>query len=248
MRVLMPLPARDFDPTESAVPWRLLVDHGHEVVFATPDGDPAAADERVLTGRGFGPFRPLLRARADARELYAGMIGCPAFQQPARWSDAGAVDAAALVLPGGHAPGMRPYLESPELQALVAGHVVADRPVAAICHGVLLVARSSPQPGGRSVLAGRQSTALLRSQELGAWMLTRAWLGSYYRTYPETVQDEVSRALGAPERFIPGPTPILRDAPDELTRGFVVRDGAYLSARWPGDAFRFGTELCAMLA
>ena len=37
-RILVPLPRADFDPTEAAVPWRILVDIGHEVRFATPDG------------------------------------------------------------------------------------------------------------------------------------------------------------------------------------------------------------------
>jgi putative intracellular protease/amidase len=37
-RVLDPLPDRDFDVTEVAVPWRLLTDAGHEVVFATETG------------------------------------------------------------------------------------------------------------------------------------------------------------------------------------------------------------------
>ena len=35
VRVLIPLPDRDFDVTEVAVPWRVLRDAGHEVVFAT---------------------------------------------------------------------------------------------------------------------------------------------------------------------------------------------------------------------
>ena len=35
VRVLIPLPDRDFDPTEVAVPWRVLCDAGHQVVFAT---------------------------------------------------------------------------------------------------------------------------------------------------------------------------------------------------------------------
>jgi putative intracellular protease/amidase len=34
-RVLVVLPDRDFDVTEVAVPWRLLFDAGHDVVFAT---------------------------------------------------------------------------------------------------------------------------------------------------------------------------------------------------------------------
>jgi hypothetical protein len=35
VRVLLPIPDRDFDVTEVAVPWRILRDAGHEVVFAT---------------------------------------------------------------------------------------------------------------------------------------------------------------------------------------------------------------------
>jgi hypothetical protein len=30
--------------------------------------------------------------------------------------------------------------------------------------------------------------------------------------------------------------------------GFTVRDGHYLSARWPGDAHRFASEFAAMIA
>ena len=51
-RVLILLPARDFDPSEAAVSWRVLADAGHAVSFATPDGRPAVADEMMLTGSG----------------------------------------------------------------------------------------------------------------------------------------------------------------------------------------------------
>jgi protease I len=36
------------------------------------------------------------------------------------------------------------------------------------------------------------------------------------------------------------------DAPERLGIGFTVRDGNYLSARWPGDAHRFAGDLAAM--
>ena len=39
--ILVPLPAEGFDLTECAVPWRILDDAGHTVVFATPTGAPA---------------------------------------------------------------------------------------------------------------------------------------------------------------------------------------------------------------
>ena len=41
---------------------------------------------------------------------------------------------------------------------------------------------------------------------------------------------------------------LLRDAPQRLDRGFVVRDGNYVSARWPGDAHRYTNELLAVLS
>ncbi|MDE2364015.1 MAG: hypothetical protein KGM42_15160 [Hyphomicrobiales bacterium] len=41
-RVIMPLPRRDFDASEAAVSWRVLSDLGDDVVFAMPDGAPAA--------------------------------------------------------------------------------------------------------------------------------------------------------------------------------------------------------------
>src|SRR5437588_7319157 len=55
-RVLVPLPARDFDPSEAAVGWRVLVNAGHTVGFATPDGRPAVADDMMLTGEGPRPL------------------------------------------------------------------------------------------------------------------------------------------------------------------------------------------------
>src|SRR5205823_9309128 len=47
-RVLMPLPDRDFDPTETAVPWHMLTRDGHEIVFATEAGGAAPAGDPLL--------------------------------------------------------------------------------------------------------------------------------------------------------------------------------------------------------
>jgi protease I len=141
---------------------------------------------------------------------------------------------------------MRPYIESTVLQALVRDFFALAKPVAAICHGVLLAARSRGADG-RSVLHGRRTTALLKSMEMSAWALTFAWLGDYYRTYRQSVEDEVCEALASRGDFLAGPTGLLRDSPGRLQRGFVVRDGNYLSARWPGDAHRFATEFAHLL-
>jgi len=51
--ILMPLPDRDFDVAVVAVPWKLLTEAGHSVVFATEAGATIAAIAALLaTGRG----------------------------------------------------------------------------------------------------------------------------------------------------------------------------------------------------
>lgn len=187
----------------------------------------------------------MLRADARGREAYAAMQSDAAYRQPWSYEHAAAQSVDALLLPGGHAPAMREYLESPVLQRIVAAAFNASRPVGAICHGVLLAARSR-DAGGKSVLFGRKTTALTRTLELTGWLMT-PWLGNYYRTYPVTVQAEVTSALARRDDFIVGPPSFLRDGPDHLARGFTVRDGNYLSARWPGDAHRFAVEFGVML-
>jgi protease I len=244
-KLLIPLPSRDFDPTEAAVAWQILTTAGHRVEFATPDGRMAVADPHMLTGAGLGPWASILRADRFGQAAHAAMIEDALFRQPHRYEDLATREFAGLYLPGGHAPGMRPYLESRALQGVVAKMMSESRPVAAVCHGVLLVARSQREDG-LSVLHGRRTTALTASMELSAWWLTRWWLGDYYRTYPQTVQQEVSSLLANPADFLVGPVSLRRDRPDRLDLGFVVRDGNYLSGRWPGDVHRLASEFGAL--
>src|SRR5271168_1147907 len=93
-RVLIPLPARDFDPSEAAVSWQTLSTAGHTVSFATPDGKPAIADEMMLSGEGLDLWGAipllqklpliglLMRANRDARNAYATMIADPNYAKP----------------------------------------------------------------------------------------------------------------------------------------------------------------------
>ena len=130
-RVLFLLPALDFDPSEAAVSWQVLVNAGHVVRFATPDGRPAVADDMMLTGRGLDLWGQipllrnlpllglLMRANRDARQAYAKMIVDPNYVAPQRWDAIDPMAFDALLLPGGHrARGMRNYLESDILQRL----------------------------------------------------------------------------------------------------------------------------------
>jgi hypothetical protein len=54
-RILITPAALDYDPTEVAVPWRVLSEAGHQVFFATASGARARPDEIMLTGEGLDP-------------------------------------------------------------------------------------------------------------------------------------------------------------------------------------------------
>jgi putative intracellular protease/amidase len=245
MRVLLPLPDRDFDVTEVAVPWHILTSAGHEVVFATERaGTVPAADPRLLDGVLFGR----LGAAAEPVRFYREMAGREEFRGAVSWAELDPADYDGLILPGGHAPGMRQYLSAAALQEQVARFWRLGRPVGAICHGVLVLARTSDLGSGRSVLADRRTTCLPKYLERTAY-LTTAWrLGRYYRTYPAYVQDEVVAALSSPAQFERGPRVLTeRGTAADDSAAFVVEDRNYVSARWPGDAYLFGRRFLARL-
>lgn len=241
-RIAIPLPDTDFDVTEVAVPWKLWTEAGHEVVFLTERGTKPAADPLLLTGVLFGQ----LGAEPEPKRFYDEMTRDPRFVSPAKW-DALSVEAFdALHLAGGHAPGMRQYLGSEMLADRVAAFFTSGKPVAAICHGVLLLARA--KAGGRSVLAGRKTTCLPKYMERTAYFLTAWKHGRYYRTYDAYVEDEVKAALASPHDFVRGPTELTRRGTRSDHRSaFVVEDGAYVSARWPGDAYLFAQRFLTRL-
>jgi putative intracellular protease/amidase len=245
VRVLMPLPDRDFDTTEVAVPWRLLTDAGHTVTVATEDGGRRPeCDPRLLTGVMFGQ----LGAEPEPIEFYRAMTESAAFADPISWRSADVSAFDGLLLPGGHAPGMRQYLGSPELQRKVAAFWALGRPIGAICHGVLVLARTTDPATGRSVLAPRRTTCLPKYMERGAYLATAWRLGTYYRTYPAYVQDEVCSALDDPGQFEVGPRTLRRGSRTDDRHAFVVEDGNYLSGRWPGDSYLFARRFEALLA
>jgi putative intracellular protease/amidase len=243
-RVLIPLPDRDFDVTEVAVPWRRLCDAGHEIVFATEAaGTLPCADPLLLTGVLFGQ----LGAEPEPKRFYRELTSSDEFSKTIAWRDIEPTSFDALMLPGGHAPGMRQYLGSRLLQERVTAFWSLERPVAAICHGVLVLARA--QQSGRSVLSDRKTTCLPRYLERIAYYSTAWKLGRYYRTYPAYVEDEVRASLDDPGRqFERGPIQLgARDSQEDSSPAFLVEDRNYLSARWPGDAYSFANRLIEML-
>jgi putative intracellular protease/amidase len=246
VRVLLPVPDRDFDVTEVAVPWAILREAGHQVVFATEKaGTVPAADPRLLAGVLFGR----LGAAPEARQRYGELLRAPEFSATVAWADLDPAGFDGLILPGGHAPGMRQYLGSPVLSEQVGRFWRLGRPVGAICHGVLVLARTRDPVTGRSVLAGRRTTCLPKYMERSAYLATAWRLGRYYRTYPAYVEDEVRAALDDPgTQFQRGPVTLsARGTATGDRPAFAVTDGNYVSARWPGDAYLFARRFRDLL-
>ena len=154
--ILIPIPAADFDPTETGVPWRTLRQRGHHIVFATPNGGMGRADQRMVSGEGLGIFAALMRANENGRSAYKEMSECEEFRYPIPYSNIFPDQFDGLVLPDGHARGMCEYLEPNRLQFIVAEFFTRSQPVGAICHGVLLAARSRRIDGRSFSMEKRQ--------------------------------------------------------------------------------------------
>mgnify|MGYP000235116028 FL=1 len=287
-KIIIPLPNSDFDPSEVAIPWQLLRQHGFIVFFATPDGNQARADEMMLSGEGLDVWGwlpvikkvrligLLLRANKAARDAHQALVNDSHFQNPCSYAALKVENFDGLILPGGHAQGIKPYLESKTLQAFVAAFfedksfkasklnnsepTIQHKPIAAVCHGVLVAARAISPSTQKSVLYGKKTTALTWALENSAWKLikyfARFWDASYYRTYTESndepegywgVEQEIKRALKHESDFLDVPknvpyyamktSGVLRDSIKSTKPAWIVQDGNYFSARWPGDIF-----------
>jgi putative intracellular protease/amidase len=133
------------------------------------------------------------------------------------------------------------------VQQLTTAFFAAQKPVAAICHGVLVAARSK-RADGSSVLHGHKTTCLPKYMERAAYFSTFWRRGRYYRTYPAYVEEEVRAALAAPTDFERGPRQLsARGTREDDSAAFCVESGQYVSARWPGDAYLIAKHLIVRL-
>jgi putative intracellular protease/amidase len=245
LKVLILLPASDYDPTESAVPWYSLSNNDYQITFSTPNGEVAHADERLVS-KGFSCLSPLFMTRKVDLKKYHLMLASMRYSQVIAYKDIEPSNYDALFIPGGHAQGVKSLLESKDASKICRHFMSHNKPVGAICHGVLLLARSKSEDG-QSLLQGRTTTALTNMLEIPAWLLTFPWLGRYYRTYKMTVENEVKAALSYKGKFLRGKPFPVRDNESNTSQGFVVLDDNYLSARWPGDCNLFAKEFVSLL-
>lgn len=133
-----------------------------------------------------------------------------------------------VFLPGGHERGVRQVIDS----SIIHGHLARYFPqtrkpsaktVAAVCHGVLVLAESSLS-NGKSILHDANTTALPGFMEQSIFWGTRLFLGDYYKTYgagSESVETSVSSYHHNP--WLPYKIPISPFLTDESAMGYKVR-------------------------
>ncbi len=177
-------------------------------------------------------------AKPDALAAYRELEKHEAFQHPIPYQSINPQEYDVLLLPGGHAKGMCQYLESKVLQNKTLEFFKQNKVVGAICHGVLVLARTIDPDTERSVLYGRRLTGLTKRLERAGYYLTFWRLGDYYRTYPEYVEDETANVLKQRSDFLHG---------GSIRKPFVVEDGNLITARYPQDAQLFAQKLLAYL-
>ena len=173
---------------------------------------------------------------------------------------------------------MRQYLEGSfpfPGQRFVADFFDADKPVAAICHGVVLAARSISPRTGKSVLSRPKTTTALTwtleksrmVQHEILWASLESRLLSHVHGIEGTPGTGRATAASRPKSAVRWLRPrisamfqkmppiisrktsgLFRDSSLDDRPAWVVRDGRYVSARWPGDAHSFAAAFAAVLA
>ncbi len=235
MNILIALSNSDFDVTEVAIPWLLFKEKGYTITFATEDGEPGEPDPLLLTGVIFGQ----LKAKPGAIKAYKKLEQDNAFKKPIRYADIQVANYDLIHLPGGHAKGMIPYLESKVLQQKVLVFYQQKKIIGSICHGALVLTRTIDPETGKSIVYNRNMTGLIKRLEKIAYYITAWKLGDYYRTYPEYTEDEICQSLKNRDQFKTGYL--------NFFKPFVCEDDNLITARWPEDAYLYAETLIRKL-
>jgi putative intracellular protease/amidase len=242
-RVLICMADNGQDPTECAVPWKILTDAGFTVDFATEKGDVPSADQLLVKN---SLFKMVLGPKQSWTDIYHQMTDSPPFKSPKSWSadDFSLLPYDAVIFPGGHDKPIRQYLESKSLHDHLKQYWPLTkrnsepsdsnsgprRVVGAICHGVLV-------PTFAGLLHDVETTTLPQWLEGTGQAIGALWgRGQYYRTYDKWTWQGVVNALKDPSQYKKGPMGPGAFAHTDPTY-------AYVSARWPADAELFAQKI-----
>lgn len=182
-------------------PVKQLLDAGHSVTFATPQGKAPTLDRSSSDKLYFNNDVAALQAhRALLEQLKITVPGESPVISLARVEQIGYAHFDALYVPGGHAP-MQDLLHSPELGRLLSNFHQNAKTTALVCHGPIALLSTLPQAqdftrqlasGGKAsapdwIYAGYRFTVISNQEE----ELAKGLLGGgSMRFYPQTALEQ----------------------------------------------------------
>lgn len=178
-------------------PVKRLLDAGHQVTFATPNGlAPTldkSSDDKMYFNNDVNAWRTH-RALLDKLRL-TSPVSSPVISL-ARAAQRGYGEFDAIYIPGGHAP-MQDLLTSPALGQTLAAFHAAGKPTALVCHGPIALLSTLPDAPAFT----RQLT------ETGHAAAQRGWIYAGYRmTVISNAEEEIAKGLlpkGGAMKFYP---------------------------------------------
>jgi len=137
--------ATGFYLNELMQPVKRLLDAGHRLTFATPEGRAPTLDRDSVDAMYFGGDAAALREHQALLDRLAltSQERSPVVSL-ARVEQQGYARYDAVYIPGGHAP-MQDLLHSPALGRLLADFHARGKPTALVCHGPIALLSTLPQ-------------------------------------------------------------------------------------------------------
>ncbi|MDD0841603.1 type 1 glutamine amidotransferase domain-containing protein [Pseudomonas sp. Gutcm_11s] len=177
-------------------PTKLLLDAGHSVTFATPNGLAPTMDVTSDNAQYFGgDAANLAEHKALLEKLRLTQADASPVISLARVEQIGYPHFDALYVPGGHAP-MQDLLRSPQLGKLLRAFHAEGKTTALVCHGPIALLSALPDAAGYVQRLERDNTAKAGQE----------WIYSGYRMTVISNQEEeqAKQALnGGAMKFYP---------------------------------------------
>jgi len=224
-------------------PVKLLLDAGHEVTFATPQGRAPTVDASSVTAAYFGNDAAQLKLHKELLEKLAltSPTASPVVSL-ARIEQQGYARFDAVYIPGGHAP-MQDLLKSPALGRLLADFHQRNKTTALVCHGPIALLSTLPDAAG-----------FVAKLEAGATPATPKWIYSGYQmTVISNQEEEQAKPMlgGGEMKFYPQ-TALQRAGATFSSNatpwtGHVVVDRELITGQNPASALEVGQRLVERL-
>jgi len=224
-------------------PVKLLLDAGHQVTFATPNGQAPTVDAASVDATYFGNDAGNLKVHQDLLDKLAltSREKSPVLSL-ARIEQLGYGRFDAVYIPGGHAP-MQDLLKSPALGRLLTDFHARSKTTALVCHGP--IALLSTLPDARAFVSALESGQASRAPQ---WIYT-----GYQITVISNQEEEQAKPhLGGGEMKFYPQTALQRAGAKFRSNATpwtpnVVVDRELITGQNPASALAVGHELLKRL-